>query len=259
MATNKRRMAEISLRKMNVLITRPKESAKRTARVIESLGHTTTLAPVSSITTLNVDVPYSQLDALITTSANAIEIMATQTERRDIPLFCVGAASADFARELGFQTILYPEVPGATGLIEVIKTSPYRRLAYLHGEIVKVDIKRVLSQSWSQDSPQVQNLQIDSFCVYKTEQAPSWSDEIIAQFHEETIAAITFYSERSAELTLNFLKKHGLLRHTASIHALCLSHSIAEKVLAYFWKSINIASTTRELIGNLEVEECNKG
>lgn len=244
MATNKRRLAKIRLN--TVLITRPYTSAIRTKPLFEAAGFSTWVAPVFNIIPLLTELTFTTYDALITTSQAAIEILATRTSNRSIPLFCAGKASCDIARSLGFQHIYYPESPGATELVVLLKKSSFSSFAYLSGEIIKVDISRELRE--------FPEYHIDTFCIYKTSPVTAWNDDTLALFKANKINLISFFSEHTADLTLNLMHKHDLIKYTPTIQALCLSKVISHRISPYFWKNINIASTTEGLIATLVKE-----
>ncbi|MDP3371372.1 MAG: uroporphyrinogen-III synthase [Candidatus Paracaedibacteraceae bacterium] len=231
---------------MTVLITRPFTAAKRTELLFKLAGLSTWIDPVLTITQLPQIIHFDDYDALITTSANGVESLATYTENRHFPLFCVGSASRYVAHDLGFKNIFYPENPGARELIQLISMSHYRRFAYIHGETIKIDIARALSALGNK---------VEAYRTYTTHPTLAFADETLSLFYSEKITAITFYSEQSALLILKLIEKHKLSKYTKSIQALCLSQSISKRISSYFWKDVNIRSTTAELVATLTRKE----
>lgn len=230
---------------MTVLITRPFLAAKRTEALFQSACISTWIDPVLRIVHIPRTIVFDNYNAIITTSANAVESLVTHTENRHLPLFCAGFASSCVAHDLGFKNTFYPAEPGASGLIQLIKESPYKRFAYIHGETVKTDIAQALPALGSK---------VDSYCTYKTVPTLKWTEETLSLFKNNAITAITFYSEQSAISTVQLIEKHRLSAHTKSIQALCLSKEISDRISPYFWKDINIRSTTAGLIATLRRE-----
>jgi uroporphyrinogen-III synthase len=228
---------------MTILITRPLAAAKRTEQAFQLAGFETWIAPVLTIIPLQVTINPAAYDAIITTSANGVESVATLTQDRDTPIFCAGKTSATVVYELGFTSAFYPSEPGGKELITLIKQSSFKRFAYIRGEVIKIDIAHAL-----QDVPDVH---VDTYITYKTVPTSAWTDETLDLFHTNKISAITFYSEHSAQIILNLLNTHNFLDYTPFITALCLSPAIAEAIQSIVWKNIEIASTSDELVANL--------
>jgi uroporphyrinogen-III synthase len=228
---------------MTILITRPLAAAKRTEQAFQSAGFETWIDPVLTIESLPVQIDPRAYDAIITTSANGVESFAAVTQCRGTPIFCAGSASAAIAQELGFTSVFYPETPGGKELITLIERSSFKRFAYIRGEVVKVNIAQAL-----QDTP---NVHVGTYVAYKTIPTLAWTDETVDLFRNGKITAITFYSEHSAQLTLDLLRTHDLLGYAPSITALCLSDPISDIIQVNVWKNSVIGSTTTELGVNL--------
>ncbi len=235
-----------------LLITRPLKQAERMQCLADAHGISTWIAPVMTTVVVPVSetVAFDCYDALIATSVLGIDCLAEMTARRDIPLFCAGSMSAEVAREYGFSAVHCAETPGAVGIVNHLKMFAFDRAAYFHGATIKMDIAAKCSDF----------MIVDSFCVYKTVPVAQWTDETIALFHKNEIQAITFYSEKSALITLDLLHTHNILSCTPLIAALCLSPAIADVISKHLWKNVYIASTSIELIAILKdkqsVKDC---
>jgi uroporphyrinogen-III synthase len=232
MAADERRLAKIN---MTVLITRPLAAAKRTEQAFQAAGISTWIDPVLTITLIPTTIKPAAYDAIITTSANGVESFAKLTQHRNIPIFCVGDASAAIARELGFTSVFHPIEHGGKELVILIKQSPFKRFAYIRGEVVKIDIANALAN--------VLDMRIDTYITYKTVPTTAWTDETLDLFHTKKISTITFYSEYSAQVILNLLRAHNLLDCTHFITALCLSEAIADVIHDLIWKEVKIQSS----------------
>ncbi len=234
-----------------LLITRPLKQAERMQRLADTHEVLTWIAPVMTTVMMPVFelVDFDHYDAFITTSMSGIDCLVEMTVRRDIPLFCAGFMSAEVAREYGFRIVHCAETPGAAGIVNYLKMFAFDRVAYFHGATIKMDIAAKCSDF----------MIVDSFCVYKTVPVVQWADETIALFHKNEIQAITFYSEKSALITLDLLRAHSVLSFTPSIVALCLSPAIADIISKHLWKNVYIASTSSELIAILKDKQSVKG
>lgn len=114
---------------MRVLVTRPQPSATATAARLEAIGHEAIVLPMMEA----VHLPQAALDALAfphsaiaVTSAEALRAVSAIRDRLgpylQTPVFCVGAATADAARQLGFQSVMVGPGTGA-GLAQFIAST----------------------------------------------------------------------------------------------------------------------------------------
>lgn len=86
-----------------ILVTRSEPGASQTAERLRAAGYAAIVEPVFAIEPITVDLP--DFDALAFTSANGVRQFATLSSRRDVPVFCVGARTADEALYVGFGNV----------------------------------------------------------------------------------------------------------------------------------------------------------
>jgi uroporphyrinogen-III synthase len=89
--------------KARVLVTRSEPGASETAERLSAAGYLPIVEPVFTIEALPAEIP--EFDALAFTSANGARQFASLSSRRDVPVFCVGARTAEEAREAGFSSV----------------------------------------------------------------------------------------------------------------------------------------------------------
>lgn len=127
---------------MRVLVTRPQPSAAATAARLKTLGHDAVVLPVMQA----VHKAQSAFDALAApysaiaiTSAEAIRALtprkAELASHLQAPVYCVGPATAEATRRIGFQTIVTGTGTGAVlaQIIEAAATDLSGGLVYLAG------------------------------------------------------------------------------------------------------------------------------
>src|SRR5580692_6053979 len=91
---------------MRLLVTRPKDDAEETAARLRARGHTTLIAPLIEIRFVDgPNIPLEGVQAILATSSNGVHALARRTSRRDVPLFAVGAQTAQAARDAGFSNV----------------------------------------------------------------------------------------------------------------------------------------------------------
>lgn len=92
-----------SLPSRRVLVTRAEPGASATARRLAARGFTPVVEPLFTLEPLAPEL--RTFDALAFTSANGVRAFARLSPRRDAPVFCVGARTAEAARDAGFAAV----------------------------------------------------------------------------------------------------------------------------------------------------------
>lgn len=99
-----------------VWITRAQPGAAATARRVAALGFSPVIDPLLAVEPIAVTIDLAGVAALAFTSANGVEGFTRCCERRDLPVFTVGAATAKAAQDAGFAQTLSAE--GDVGALE---------------------------------------------------------------------------------------------------------------------------------------------
>jgi len=93
-------------RPARVWITRAEPGAARTATRLRDMGFEPIIAPLLAVERLTPPVPdLAPFTALAFTSINGVTAFAALTPRRDLPVFAVGDATAQAARDAGFADV----------------------------------------------------------------------------------------------------------------------------------------------------------
>lgn len=122
---------------MRVLVTRPQPEAARTAARLTTLGHDVVLAPLLNTLPVDWELPARLPEAVAFTSAAAVRLAGPQLAAlRHLPVFVVGSATAQAARDAGLAAD-HPDMSQDTGtaaaLLERIGTSGMAHVLYLAG------------------------------------------------------------------------------------------------------------------------------
>jgi uroporphyrinogen-III synthase len=89
-----------------ILITRPAADALPFADALAAAGVATMIEPMMTIEALpGPALDLAGVQAILATSANGARALAARTERRDVPLYAVGDATARAAEALGFTPV----------------------------------------------------------------------------------------------------------------------------------------------------------
>jgi uroporphyrinogen-III synthase len=104
------------------LITRPITEAEKLSPLVLARGYDPLLNPLLDIRPLTTPLPQENVSALVFTSATAISHIPNGLDRA-LPVYCVGAHTAEAARQAGFANIagIAPTVPV---LLPILKGLP---------------------------------------------------------------------------------------------------------------------------------------
>lgn len=225
---------------MLVLITRPLEEAEALAATLKARGLESLIEPLIAIKPLEAAVPaLDGVQALLFTSANGVRAFAAGASQRDLPVFAVGARTAEVAREVGFE-----RVESADGAVEDLARLVRKRLdpkkgALFHGAgaEVKGDLSAMLAPN---------GFEVRRTVLYEAMPASSLSGATLTALRDGRLDAVLFFSPRSAEIFVNLVRSAGVEGACGRLAAICLSPSVAEAARALRWREVSIASRSEQ-------------
>jgi len=228
---------------VRILLTRPEADAARTAAALRSHGHEAIVAPLLGIEILwNVDLGNGPWAAILVTSANAVRAIAGHARRDElsaVPVFTVGAHSAQAMREAGFADVVSADgnVDDLARLVAA-RMTPAAALLYLAGEERSGDLAGAL---------RARNFVVHTALVYRAVMADNFPRHAVDALVAGQIDAVAHFSRRSAEAYVNAATNAGLVAPALArpIH-LCLSQRIAAPLAAAGAVRIRIAAQPDE-------------
>ncbi len=242
---------------MRVLVTRPRPDAEIFAEALATRGHEALIEPLLEITLAEASALPPELDAfqaLLVTSANGLRAFAALTERRDLPVFAVGPASAEAATAAGFA-----RVESADGdvddLIRLVRDrlSPEEGvLLHAAGKTLAGDLKGELEAA---------GFTVTRAVLYTAEAATRLSDPAQSALREGRVGAVALFSPRTAETFVALVREAGLVEACRPLRALCLSAAVAAKLEALDWAALEVAARpeTEALLALLDRPEPGAG
>ena len=181
---------------MRVLVTRPLRDAEATARRLMARGHEAVIAPVLDIVATDAATPAGRFEALIATSAHAIELASRDILKQHVasPLWCVGARTEAAARGRGFSNVK-EAAAGARDLAAriIARAKPHSHYLYLAG----LDRKPFLEHALGEGGHHV-----DVVIVYEARAAAALPGDAVAALRAGAVDAALHFSRRSAELVM---------------------------------------------------------
>ena len=223
-------MAEVS---RGVLVTRPEPGAAETAARLTALGLTPILAPALLLSPRPLARP-SRVQALLLTSRAAARALAPATFPWPIPVFAVGAATAEAARAQGFA-----EIHAAGGDAEALA-------ALCAGALRPEDGPLLLAVGAAYSLDLTARLRASGFrvirrVVYAAREAPALPEAAAAALRAGQVSHAMFFSPRSAACSVALLSGAGLSGALGGIEALAISARVASALQALPWRRIRVA------------------
>ena len=204
-----------------VWITRTRPAADESAIAWRAAGFEPMVSPLLEIQPIQDSAPYIG-DVLIFTSKNGID----HVERHDIPVVCVGDATADYARKAGYSDVV--SVDGTSRDVTAWVTANYKRptaVCHVSGWHVRGTITEDLADAGYLATRAI---------VYRSRPRPIWP--------ETPVSHLALYSPLAARVFAD-LARGGRL---SGLTAICISQATADALAGVELRSIIIAARPRE-------------
>jgi uroporphyrinogen-III synthase len=177
--------------------------------------HTIEPAPVER-------APPVAYEAIAATSANAVRAagaIAVLDALRGLPLYTVGARTAEAARAAGFENVMSAD-GDARSLARLLTRELGAGLRVLHfaGEDRARDLAPLLAPA---------AIAVDVLVLYRARAVEDLAAATAEALKRATIDAALHFSPRSAALFVELAEKQGLVNQTRSMRHLCLSSAVA--------------------------------
>ncbi|MBX6327373.1 MAG: uroporphyrinogen-III synthase [Pseudolabrys sp.] len=225
---------------MRLVVTRPKAEGARTAATLAALGHEVLLAPLLRIEPVAADLS-GAWDAVIVTSVNAPPAIAGYpgaAALHRLPVFAVGAASAEAARAAGFSRVSTAG-GNARDLLHLVQeryAASGARLLYLAGEDRAADLAGELA---------AHGIAVDMRIVYRAV-AVSFPPRLIAALQAEDVEAVMHFSRRTADAYVAGASEADILEVALAVQHFCLSARVAEPLRAAGARRVAAAARPEE-------------
>jgi len=217
---------------MHILLTRPLEDSSEMILKFQSLGHEVTHMPLISIEGIKYeDLNFSDFKGIIFTSSNAIKFLDTKSVDKKINCFCVGSATENKAKSIGFQNIFAADgnVNNLKELILQNFNSSDGKLLYASGEIISNDLDQILIS---------EGYNIQRIINYKANPVEKFSDTFIEKLKLNMPEIAYVYSQNSAISFLNLIKNYELVNLWMDTNLMCIGEKTSAVLNEIKWKKI---------------------
>lgn len=236
---------------MRLILTRQRLDSEILAQRLTAMDHSVLIEPMLTIhpcpdTKLELD----QAAAILLTSANGARALACHTADRQLPVLCVGDATAHAAQDAGFKNI-----SSANGDVTALMALARQRVNPSDGALVHVAGSSVagdLAGDLTAHGYQVQRANL-----YRAETARQLSHPCQDALRTGDVDGILFFSPRSAATFVKLLQQEELVEVCRDIELFGLSRAVADAAAGAPWKGQNIAAKPRQ-DGLLELLQVNK-
>ncbi|MGY8999281.1 MAG: uroporphyrinogen-III synthase [Rhodospirillales bacterium] len=221
---------------MRVLVTRPGEDGTALAKILIAHGFETIIEPLLTIKqTKGPALELSNTQALLLSSANGVRALAQRTDRRNIPIYAVGDATATTAKGIGF-TQVHSAVGNVESLVDLVikMLKPTKGpLIHIAGSAVAGNLIKLIKAAGFECRREI---------LYEAIAERSLMASSIAAIKDNRIDVVMLYSPRSAEIFVKLIRKARLVRSCQKVIALCLSTAVADKIGELNWYDIRVAA-----------------
>ena len=222
------------------LVTRPAEDAAPLAAELERRGLNVLLAPMLVIETLPGPAPDLEgVQCLVFTSANGVRAFVGRSDRRDLPVYAVGDATAQAAADQGFGT-----VRSAAGDVEdlgrlIVETCDPTAGPLLHvaGSVTAGDLAGHLRAA---------GFDLRRDVLYDARTAEALDERVAAALAAGEIDLALFFSPRTAATFVTLVQAAGLADACRTVAALCLSPAVAAAVSGLDWERVAVADAPNQ-------------
>ena len=214
---------------MKLLVTRPEPGATTTATKLLAMGHEVAILPCLTITPVPARFP-PQPAALIVTSGQAVPALPGRLH--NIPVFCVGDATAAKLRTAGFTC-----VESANGDAEALARLVIAR--HVPGPHVLATGER-LGQKLAA-SLRLAGISVLRRKVYKVSSLRAMPESVRIGLEAGDFDGVLFYSAETARAFIRLAPPR-----TARLQAYALSQNIEKELQERPWNAIHIACAPTE-------------
>ena len=237
---------------IQALITRPEEDAATLADALRQRGVEVSIEPLLSIRTLpGVAIDLEGVQALLFTSSNGVRAFAELSQRRDMPCFTVGDATAAAARSAGFA-----RVESAGGDVRDLARLVSEKLQPAGGLLFHAAASAVAGDLAA--AVEGAGFGLRRAVIYEAKPAERLADETLRRLADGAIDWVLFFSPRTAQTFVKLIEatpvadRLRLAGGIARTEALCLSPAVADAVQKLAWRSV-LSALRPDLPGMLQL------
>ena len=220
---------------MRVLVTRPLEDARETEAQLNSRGHEAIVAPLLSVRFHDGPaLDLTGVQAILATSANGVRALARRTQRRDLPVFAVGSATALSAKSAGFS-----DVRSADGDAGALARAVSACASAGNGDLLHAS--GVEGEGRLGNALTTIGFKVRTEFLYDVEAISALPKATKDEFLADRIDAVMLFSQRSAQVFATCVADAGLAVRLSNLLCLCISEATAKGLAPLNLSRVRIA------------------
>lgn len=219
---------------MRLLLTRPLADSQRMAETLAARGFDTLISPVIEIFPQHVMIPDKPYQAVLLTSANAVNALLASNLPDAIPIYCVGDATLarlDIGRYSNLQSAA-GDVMNLIGLVRRELHAENGPILYLSAAVISRDIALDLGRD---------GFRVDRYVVYNAKPVSALDEKVASALRLGAIDGVLLSSTRSARLFLEMVSRSNLTSVTSRLTAFCISGTTAKAANQVDWAKVVVA------------------
>ena len=193
-------------------------------KVLKNMHYEVLTFPILKIKHLcSKPINLHNVQALLTTSSNAIQIFSELSKNRIIPIYTVGSTSKKLAKRLGFKNVIDCQGDSGKMFKKVLNTSSKSdgSLIYVGAKNISLDLPNMLRS---------EGYEVKRYIVYKTEEVKVIDEKLKNLIKLKKVKWIVLLSKRGAfNFNKLFLRSFNFSLFE-KIKFACLSENIAKEL-----------------------------
>lgn len=225
---------------MRLLVTRPLDDAQELAATLTARGHEALVEPLLIVSPdLDAALPLDGVQGLLFTSANGVRAFALRSQRRDLPAYAVGEATAAALRDVGFLRVdtASGDVAALARLVALRCRPEDGSLLHIAGSVVAGDLAGVLG---------ARGFTVRRAALYRAEPVSRLTDPVIDALRAGRLDGVLFFSPRTARAFVTLVAADELHTALRGVTAFALSDAVREALEPLVWRRIVVAAQPNE-------------
>ncbi len=212
---------------MRLVVTRPSGDSEELATVLRHDGHDVIVEPLLEIVPRETTRPIlSRYQGLLVTSANGMRYLAVDGVGPGclgLPVYAVGDASRDAARQAGFSNVesAAGDLAALVALVRERVDPESGPLLYPTGSKVAGDLRAMLG---------THGYAVERAVLYDAVPVDRLKTATAQALERGGVDGVLLFSPRTAAIWTDLVCRSGLAAAAAALNAFCLSRAVAEKV-----------------------------
>ena len=208
-----------------ILITRPKNEAKKLKKKIEELGYDAHIDSLSKISNINIDCVLDSKKTVLISSQRAARIFIEKYSLRpNIPILVIGNSSYQKLKTAGFSNFLY-KAKDSNQLLRYL-TKNLTQLEKKYGNKLVYMTGSVLNQKFIKNLNAI-GYEVEKTIVYKTIFKSSFNNSTVQLLKNKKINVCLIYSQQNAERLCKLILNQNLFHKCKNLLILTLSKNIS--------------------------------